>query len=215
EFGRTITIVGETGCGKSLACDIFEKKYPTECFKVIISNLDTINDIIDKLMSKLNIKLETRSKSKKLQEITWVLISMRMRGGKPLIIFDEAEFMSHVTLCAIKSLYDHLNKIVGCVMIGTEQILRNYDRLKKTNKTGIPQLYRRIKFGIVNLPPIDKRYNEFLSEIKDKELVKWLRNNCENFGELHDVLEPAKREADRLKEPLSYELVMKINGFNW
>lgn len=216
EDGRTITIVGETGCGKSFTIEeLFMKKNPVACYKIVIGNLDNIGDIVDKLADVIGLKLGTMSRSAKLKEVSYALLMMKYRNLKPLVIFDEAEYMSHVALCAIKSMYDMLNGVCGIVMVGTEQILRNYDRLKNKNKTGIPQLYRRIKFGIKYIPNIDKRYNEFLADIEDRELIKWLRSNCENYGELHDVLEPAKREAERLGEPLSYELVMKINGFNY
>lgn len=214
DYGRTITIVGETGSGKSYVVDLFMKKNPVATYKVTISNLDNIGDIINKLAEAMNMKLDNTSRSSKLKEITMALLWMKYKGQKPLVIFDEAEYMNHVALCAIKSMYDLLNEICGIVMIGTEQILKNYDKLRNKNKVGIPQLYRRIKFGIRTLPAIDKKYVEFLKEIEDKDLKSWLKVNCENYGELHDVLEPAKREAERLGEPLSYELVMKINGFN-
>lgn len=214
--GRTITIVGETGCGKSFTIEeLFMKKNPVACYKIVIGNLDNIGDIVDKLAEAIGLKLGTMSRSAKLREVSLALLMMKYRRLKPLVIFDEAEYMTQKTLCAIKSMYDMLNGICGIVMVGTDQIIRNYDKLKNQNKTGIPQLYRRIKFGIKYIPNIDKRYNEFLAEIEDRELIKWLRSNCENYGELHDVLEPAKREAERLGEPLSYELVMKINGFNY
>lgn len=214
EFGRTITIVGETGSGKSYIVDLFLRKNPVACYKVTVSNLDNIGDIINKLAEAMGLKLEISSRSSRLKEITMALLMMKYRNQKPMVIFDEAEYMNHVALCAIKSMYDLLNEICGIVMIGTEQILRNFEKLKNKNKVGIPQLYRRIKFGIRVIPSIDKRYNEFLGELEDKELIRWLRKNCDNYGELHDVLEPAKREADRLDEPLSYELVMRIHGFN-
>lgn len=216
EFGRTITIVGETGCGKSFTIErLFMKKYPVATYKIVIGNLDNIGDIEDKLADEMGLKLGQMSRSAKLKEISLALLMIKYRRLKPLVIFDEAEYMTQKTLCAIKSMYDMLNGVCGIVMVGTDQIIKNFDKLKKKNKTGIPQLYRRIKFGIKYIPNIDKRYNEFLADVKDRELVMWLRSNCENYGELHDVLEPAKREAERLGEPLSYELVMKINGFNY
>lgn len=215
-YGRTITIVGETGCGKSYTIDeLFMKKYPVGCYKVTIGSLDNIGDIVGKLEEAIGIKPTVQSRSQRLKEVTTTLLYMKYQKKQPVIIFDEAEYMNHVALCAIKSMYDMLNDICGIVMVGTEQIVRNIDRLRNKNKVGVPQLYRRIKFGIKRIPNIDKRYREFISEITDKDLIKWLRVNCENFGELHDILEPAKREAERLGEPLSFELVMRINGFNY
>ena len=72
------------------------------------------------------------------------------------------------------------------------------------------QFYRRIKFGIRVLPNIDKNYRGFLDNIEDKGLLRFLKANCENYGELHDCLVPAMREADRTGEPLTEAFVRKV-----
>jgi hypothetical protein len=126
-----------------------------------------------------------------------------------MIAFDEAEYMKQPTLCSMKELYDELYGICAIVIIGTEQLLSNIEIMRKKAKTGIPQFYRRIKFGIVNLPMINREFNDFLNGVEPK-LKTFLQENCDNYGELHDVLVPAMREADRLGEPLTELLVRKI-----
>ena len=109
----------------------------------------------------------------------------------------------------MKELYDGLIGCCSIVMMGTPQLLRNIDIMRKKDKPGIPQFYRRVKFGIRVLPDIDKSFKLFLNGI-DANLKKFLQDNCDNYGELHDVLVPAMREADRLGEPLTETLVRKI-----
>lgn len=205
----TVVIIGETGCGKTYTADLFKKKFPFDTYKITVGSLDTINDLLDKILDSMKI-LMPKTKSMKIRIITNFLKKKQLSGEKPILIFDECEFMKQPALCSMKELYDGLSEYAGLVMIGTNQLLENLDRMKKKNRPGIPQFFRRIKFGIRELNPINKNYKEFLENIEDKELKNWLKQNCENYGELHDVLVPARRESERTGESLSYELVCKI-----
>jgi len=83
------------------------------------------------------------------------------------------------------------------------------EKLRKRNRDGIPQLYRRIKFGINTLPRIDRSYKMFLDGI-NADLRRFLISNCDNYGELHDVLVRAQREAERTGQPLTENFVRTI-----
>jgi len=115
-------------------------------------------------------------------------------------------------LCAMKELYDNLKGCCAIVLSGHIQFTDNIEKLRKRNRDGIPQLYRRIKFGIRYLPGIDRKFDLFVAGL-DRELRKFLTEHCENYGELHDVLVPAMREADRTEEPLTVALVRKVLNF--
>ena len=54
------------------------------------------------------------------------------------------------------------------------------------------------------------KFDKDLDKIQDKALVKFLRANCDNYGELHDALVPAMREADRTGQPLTENFVRKV-----
>ena len=208
-FGYTTIIIGETGSGKTFSSDIFVKSNPKDIFKVTVGSMDTIGDLLDKLGAALRIPL-VGSKSKKLNTITKELLKIKMDGRNPTLIFDESEYMKQPTLCNMKELYDHLIGKCGLVMIGTNQLIAKIEKLKNKNKDGMPQFYRRIKYNIRELRPIDTRFQQFLTGITDPKLVKFLQQECQNYGELHDVLLPAMREAKRLGEPLTENLVRKI-----
>ena len=210
EFGVTNVIIGDTGCGKSYTRGLFAKHNPSDVFTVTIGSSDNIADIIDKTMQALSINSEARTKSKKLREIIKKLRYLKDTGYKPVIIYDEAEYMKQPALCNIKELYDNLLSYCSIILIGTKQLLTNIETMRKRNKPGIPQLWRRLKFGIRILPEIDRSYAQFLGDVEDKELKGFLQRNCENYGELHDVMVPAMREADRLNETLTLPLVRTV-----
>ncbi|MRI64004.1 ATP-binding protein [Ornithobacterium rhinotracheale] len=209
KFGDTRLLIGATGSGKSHAIERFARKYPTEVFRIVVGSSDNLGDILDKIAEQLKITTG-KTKSKRLRDIAKTLKMKRDEGLEPQFIFDEAEFLKQAALCAMKEIYDEVNKYCSLVFVGTEQLLDNLDRLRMKNKNGIPQFYRRVKFGIRRLPSIDGTFKEFLEEIEDKELVKFLRKECDNYGELHDVLLPSLREADRLGEEISLDLVKKV-----
>ncbi len=209
EYGYTNVIIGETGCGKSFVCNLFARKNPMDLFLITVGSSDNISDLLDKLIEQLKITT-AKTKSKKIQEIVTYLRELKFNGYKPMVIFDEAEYMKQPALCAMKELYDNLNGVCSIILVGTNQLTRNLDRLRKKNKDGIPQLYRRIKFGIRQLPAIDRTFKQFLNSLNDTNLIKFLRDNCDNYGELHDVLVPAMREADRIGEHLTENFVRTV-----
>lgn len=49
-----------------------------------------------------------------------------------------------------------------------------------------------------------------MEQIKDEELRQLLSRIADNYGELHDYLERAMREADEQGEPLTVELFKEM-----
>lgn len=209
EYGYTNIIIGKTGSGKSYTTDLFVRQNPKDNYKITVGSMDTIADLLDKICDELKIP-QNHSKSKKINTIIKELQRLRLNGRKPILIFDEAEYMKQATLANMKELHDHLNKKCGLVLIGTDQLEVKLRKLKTKNAPGMPQFFRRVKYGIRVLNDVDTRFKEFLNEISDKGLVKFLQKECDNYGELHDVLLPAMREAERLNEPLTEDLVRKM-----
>lgn len=206
----TITIIGETGCGKSYTANLFASKNPLDTFIVTAGSSDTLGDLIDKVVSELKIHATGKSKSTKIRQIASKMAMLKNYGNKPMLIIDESEYLKQAALCAMKELYDNLCDYCALVFIGTNQLVENVENLKRRNKSGIPQFHRRIKFGLRLLPNIDRSYKLFVDDIEDRELKKFLLTNCDNYGELHDIIVPASRESERLGEPLSMELVRRV-----
>jgi DNA transposition AAA+ family ATPase len=209
EHGVTNVFFGETGSGKTHTIQIFASKNPHDTFVVTVGSSDNLGDLIEKVVDQLKITAG-KTKAAKLRDISKRMRDLKAQGYTPQLIFDEAEYMKQPALCAMKELYDNLQHYCSIVLVGTDQLRDNLDKLRKRNKAGIPQFYRRIKFGIRVLPNIDRSYSIFIQEIEDKNLRKFVQKHCDNYGELHDCLVPAMREADRTKEPLTEQLVRKV-----
>lgn len=208
KHGTTAVIVGETGAGKTHALRLFQRKNPMDTLIVTVGSNDNITDLIDRICDVLGITTG-KTRSRKLRNIYWRLQHLRENGHSPQLILDEAEYMKQPALSAIKEIYDHVNSHASLVLVGTQQLIDNIDQLRKKNKPGMPQFYRRIKFGIRNLPAVDRNYREFLEGL-DKEVVRYLQVICDNYGELHDVLVPVRREAERIDEEITVDLIKKV-----
>ena len=212
--GEFRMIIGDTGCGKTYVAKIFKRKYPNDVFYIKVSKLDDIRMLLLKLLDV------TGSPTPPRTGVSWLLSSvcsnlqkMSYEGRKPVLVFDESEYMKQSALCLIKELYDYVideGHYCGIVLIGHYQLSGNIEQLRRRNKDGIPQFCRRTKFGMRQLPKIDRNFTQFLEGIEDKKLRKFLQNNCENYGELHDVLVPALREAERTGEEVTEDFVRKL-----
>lgn len=210
ENAQVITIIGETGCGKSYTAELFASKNPLDTFVVTAGSSDSLNDLINKIIEELKIQENVVSKSGRIRLIARKMRALKHQGLKPTLIIDESEFLKQPGLCAIKGIHDFIKEYCSLVLIGTDQLVSNIERLKKRNQPGIPQFHRRIKMGLRILPNLNKDFKVFLNDIADNELKRFLTRNCNNYGELHDVLVPALRESDKSDLPLSMDLVRKV-----
>ncbi|HMI03055.1 MAG TPA: ATP-binding protein [Pedobacter sp.] len=204
-------LIGQTGAGKTFALDAFKKKFPAEVFSVKVGASDNLGDLLQKIADELKLDYWKGSKSVKIGLIWRELKRRNEKGLKPMLVFDESEYMKQTALCAFKELYDLLLNICPLVMLGTEELTENMTRLIRRKKAGVSQLMRRIKFKTHYIPEVDTRFTLFLDGV-DAELKKWLQANCANYGELTDVLNPCLREVKRLGQPLTLEFVKMVLG---
>lgn len=209
EYGYTNVIIGETGCGKTYTASLFAEKNPQHLFIIKVGASDNLSDLIDKILEKARIAT-SKTKSKNITNIVKYFQKLKFDGHQPMIIFDECEYMKQPTLCMMKELYDGLLQHCAIIIIGTDELLDKLDKMRKRKKEGMRQFYRRLKFTVRVLPMINTSFKDFLSDIPDNELKMFLQRNCDNYGELHDALVPALREAERTQEPLTENFVRKV-----
>lgn len=196
--GTAKMIIGETGCGKTYASDRFVKENPIHTYKITVSNQHKIRDVTGDIGEIMGVSMP-HTKASRMRAISSKLMDIRLQGGKPQIIIDEAENMTHGMIGLTKGIYDGIREWASLVIIGTEELVCKLDWMQKnpSKYEGIPQFRRRFKAGEVHLTPIDrnKHFEQFFADVQDAELCKLLRGLCGNYGELHDFLEPAMREA--------------------
>ena len=97
ETGKSKMIIGFTGAGKTFAIDRFENKYPTHTFRITVSSLYKLVDLINELVDKLNIDLGSinakrifeNSLKVRHDKVIEKIKDIKRNGGKPIIILDE------------------------------------------------------------------------------------------------------------------------------
>lgn len=203
--GRVKMLIGETGCGKTYTIDRFMIENPVNSYRITVSNLHNLNDIINELCDLLNLTV-TGSRVSKLKKISQKFRTIRLEGGRPVLILDEAENLRIPALKMLKALYDAIRDFCPVVLIGTNQLSNKLDTLSEKDVEGIPQFVRRFKAGRRDILPINKKmFRPFLNWLPDDDLRVLIESLASNYGELNDYIEPALKEAARNGEELTEE----------
>ena len=211
-LGRNRILIGETGSGKTYAINRYVMTNPMDTFRITISSMHTGRAVIEDIMDEIGLE-PVGLPVTRLRNIAHRLSMAQLEGRKPLIIIDECENLKLVAFGIIKSLYDSLEGICPIVLIGTSQIETKISNMLRMNKVGIPQFQRRFKAGERHLPPVDRTFKLFIdTKIEDVKLKTYLRRICANYGELHDYLELALKEADRQGKELTYGFFLDLHG---
>ncbi|GAB6394626.1 MAG: AAA family ATPase [Bacteroidales bacterium] len=199
-------ITCETGMGKTYTVKQFSLHKPVHTYPVTVGALHTLHDILDDIAAQIRVQSKGRTIFK-LQRIAAKLRQIHLEGGRPIIIIDEAENLGFYALKMVKSLYDALEGYCPLVLIGTRQLKRKLERLVEKDEEGMAQLYRRFKAGMREIRELDKEtmYAPFLEKVEDINVQTLVTSLANNYGELHDFLEPALRESDNQQEPLTEE----------
>ena len=206
------TIICPTGMGKTYCINMFKYSNPKDVFVVTINSLVKLHDVVNMLMDALGLALKG-SKNVRLMNILLKLREMKMAGLKPTIIFDEAENMGQPMIGLMKGLYDGLVGHATIVQIGTGQLKTKMEKAKNSNMDGGPQYYRRFKASI-HLVSTVVNFDPFFKElgVTDAKVQRLLERECENYGELHDYLEPVLREADLNEVTVTVDLIRTIHS---
>lgn len=204
------TLIVETGAGKTYAVDTFKKTNPLHTYVVTMHSLMKIGEMFRVLAKQLGLP-NKGTKAQMRTEIIDKLKDIKVDGGYPVVIIDEGENMTPDMMKMIKGFYDAILNYAGIVMIGTNQLWEIMQAAMERDKQGGPQYYRRFKAGTITIKPLvkrDDRFKPFFDElgIEDPSFRKLLCKTCDNYGELHDYLEPALRIADNKGEELNERL---------
>ncbi len=200
---KVTTIINDTGLGKTFTVDKFVMVNALHTYSITVNSMHKLRDIINELANLLGTPIRHNSLDT-FFSIIKRLRELKMMGHQPLVIIDEAENLKLPVIQMLKGLYDGVIEYASIVMIGTSQLTDALQRLSYSNKNGAPQFFRRIKAGI-RVIPAHKDFKPFFEKFKiqDKGLRELLTRLCNNYGELHDYLEPALREADETGEQLN------------
>jgi AAA domain len=202
---RISVVICETGQGKTYSVEKFVHANPQHTYKVTVSDAHKLRDILDELLDQLNLEHKYGTAAQ-LRSISDKMKELKHSGARPIIIIDEAENLKLPVIKSLKALYDIINGYASLCLIGTSQLIKRLEYMKKKDRSGVPQFYRRIKACIRYISSTPDFTPFFEKHSIEKNLRRLLCELCENYGELHDYLEPALREADEQEVPLTENL---------
>lgn len=212
-------LVSETGCGKTNSIKLFKKANPDCTFVITVGASYKLPDVINELLELLQLKFESKDQKHnirlKLKAIGVKLRELKSSGKKPIIIFDECENIYVQVLKMLKELYDAVHYYSAIVLIGTDQIMDSIHNKRNKNRQSVPQLWRRFKAGTRFITAIDKArdfkpfFQLYIPAAPDVQDI--LLECCENYGELHDYLEPVLIYCADKDEPVSEKIFRLIH----
>lgn len=211
KYANVRMIIGDTGCGKTYSIEQFRKNNPVGTFVITCSGQTCQKSLINRIMEELEIEHKGCC-DYLLGRISAEIRNRQLAGDDPILILDEAENLRLPTFKSIKSIYDYLKGDCGIVLVGTDQLLADLEKLSKRNEKGMPQFYDRFTSGERRLKPVDHTYTEFLSSYKiEPGLKDLIQKRCKSYRGLADLMEPALRKADERGEPLTEEFFRIIH----
>lgn len=201
-------IIAETGLGKTNAINLFKQKNPHTTYVVTLAESYSRNDMLIEICELIGASTFFGKNSKHRLIKSMCARFNEMADETPVLILDEFENARIPVLKSIKELYDAIGQNCSIVLIGTEQLIAQFE--KKSNSQSVPQLRSRFKAGTRFISPIRKardfklffdKYIPTNKAIQDELLLV-----CDNYRDLHNYLEPAIRYAEKHQKPLTVDL---------
>jgi DNA transposition AAA+ family ATPase len=210
--GTEKIIIGESRCGKTYTISHFKKKYPKQTYVVTVSSMHNLNDILDDICVQMGIDVKG-NKVSKLRKIAAEVKEIKLKGGNPILIIDEAENLTFPALKMTKALYDAFADYCPIILVGTKQLTIKINELNRDDSRGLPQLYYRFVVNTRSLSAIDKdkMFTPFLEMIDDENLKVLLTSLAKNYGMLNRYIEPALREASEMGLPLTEKFFLQFH----
>ncbi len=210
-------LISLTGLGKTNTIKLFKQKYPRHTYVLVVGDSWKLEDVVLEIANMIGVDYNRATTvwrainvRKLLAQIANKLYEIGEAGGNPMIVLDEAENLKPAVLKTIKELYDAIIDYCSIVLIGTPQILDSMLNKRNKNRTSVPQLYRRFKAGTRYISSLNKGrdFTPFFDiHIKGEEGIKaMLIEHADNYGELHDFIEPVLRYCDKKGVKLTEEI---------
>lgn len=208
-------IISDTGLGKTNTIKTFKQAEKDGTIAITVGDSYRLPDVLDAILEELQaMRYEHLTVRGKMKMIVEALREVSVKHPQTIII-DEAENLKPNSLRMIKELYDHVIDYSSVVLIGTPQILDTIHNTRKRNRTGVPQLWRRFKAGTRYITKLNKArdFKAFFEQysIEDEGLQNLIVHKAENYGELHDYLEPALRFCQQKSQPLTEKIFRNIH----
>ncbi len=206
---RVVAIVGEPGFGKTVSLRSFQKSNRNvflitarPSMKQKTFRFDLLRKVDPAYADSQHLNMESAFEYNH-RNLFFILtrISNALRDcDQPLICIDEAGKLTDKMLSFFHELRDDAPNC-GFVLAGPPYWKDNMFRWAAANKSGIPEVLRRINLWKSLLPPTANEVKQFclMRGIKDEQVIRNLILTCQNYGQLENEIELLQLEYHKLK----------------
>jgi len=188
-------IDGASGTGKTYACNVFKRRFPSSTFLVKCNATDNAKEFVQSICTELGIS-EVGTKGKLVKNIAHHLINM---GNNPILIIDEAENLGRAGIEIVKVLADLLEGRVAFAIVGLD-IRKILLTGSKRKKQGFIQANRRFSYGWIECTPVSSGdITEVCNAIgiTSRSALTWMFQNVTDYDSLRRVCTEAIIEAEK------------------
>lgn len=208
-------IDGKSGKGKTYACEMFKKRYPSNTFYVKCTATDNAKEFAQAIADEVG-SGDTGTKGKIIKNACECLINM---GNDPILIIDETENLGRAGIEIVKVIADLLEGKVAFAIAGLD-IRKILLRGSKRQRQGYMQTNRRFSMGWVECSDLATDDIDFVCHslgITNTRALNWVYMNINDYDSLKricvDAIEEAEKSGREVTKPLLEDLFRETTKY--
>ncbi len=172
-----ITLIGSQGSGKTMVCRMVEKELPAGLISVFLPRaVESFSDMVDIVGREVIGEIEVREDGATTEMLLAIADSLRTRGQRLVIVFEEAEKIYLATLERIRKMLDRVNAdglLLHLVLSGRPSLSESLEQL-----------------GIVAFQEVEER-NLLLADLDQQATQAYLDQSLRIAADSRDRAVPA------------------------
>ncbi|MFR9546732.1 MAG: ATP-binding protein [Rikenellaceae bacterium] len=144
---ETFAIVGNAGCGKTQAIDVYARRNKN-VYVLSCTGFWTLKYMLQRILKTMGVEYRGCTIIELAEEVEYQL----KRNGKSVLIFDEADKLKEGPFNYLITLYNTLNHHCGVVLCATRHLEKRINRGASRNKEGYEEIKSRMGGKCIQLP---------------------------------------------------------------
>jgi DNA transposition AAA+ family ATPase len=202
-------LVGFTGAGKTHGLSMLAQKERNVYYALADTEMTKL-DFLRELCKALGI---TRYEIYTRTEMRNAIVRKLKEEQQALLIIDDCGKLSDANLRIIQIIYDRTEFQCGILLAGMPFLKISIERKAEKNVNGFKELSRRIAYWeeMKRIPARDIRLVCESNGITDESAIHYFTRECQDYGTLRNMINNAHKASLKFKEPISAELLSKMN----
>ncbi len=201
-----IGVDGYTGAGKTYSLERYANKQPN-VFVISCRRSMGVKSFVRAIAEKVGVG----RMHGQVYDYERAIVQRIERLEKPLLIFDECEYLSPAALDSIKSLIQDLRGKCGVVVCG---IIKQWlEKMATRGRHGMPQLLRRIGHSWLEMQPIQAREVRGFCKangINHVPAINFFVSRVSNYDTLQIMVKDVVRVSERQRIPITADLCAQL-----